>query len=205
MPGFNIPNFSFGGCDTEISSEIQDSQLPNNLETARSYRFRLRILIASTFENIVETPSESLENRRYFELACESIDRPSPKALTERVWNYANYINVPLRQEYEPINVTFYELLVGDNPGTVVNTTAKQVFGWWTNTVFDIYNLRTHYPNTRKSTVLIEQLDGLGNAVWNYKLFNCYPITLIPDTLNHNNNNISKLQILLNYDACVQL
>jgi hypothetical protein len=156
-------------------------------------------------------------DKQYFELACQSISRPSPRAIVERVWNYVNYINVPLRQEYDTITAVFYELFDDtaarvvdysdpDAPVTSMYTsiTAKQIFSWWTNTVFDVYELKTHHPIARKSTVVIEQLDGYGKKVWSYKLFNCYPMTLIPGTLDNKSGDIAKYEIMLSYDACSQ-
>lgn len=198
MPGFNIPNFKFGNCDQEHKDElISSSDLPHNLETARGHRFVLRL-----FTGVDESLSSDPNN--YFQLACESIDRPSPRMITERVWNYSNYVNVPMRLEYDPISISFYEVVGDQDKDKPINITSSRIFEWWTRTVFNFNTLVTHFPKARKGKVSITQTDGFGNTIWTYLLLNCYPLSIIPDTMNYNSNDISRTQVLLNFDACYQ-
>lgn len=198
MPGFNIPNFQFGNCDGAYEDKFIDSSyIPHNIETARSHRFKL------TIRNGVDKTLSS-DTNDYFTVACETIDRPSPKMMTERVWNYNNYVNIPLRLDYDPISIQFYEVVGEQSQHDNINITSSRIFEWWTRTVFDFNKLVTHFPKARKQTVVIEHLDGFGGTIWSYLLLNCYPLSIIPDQLSHSSGEISRTQVLLNFDACYQ-
>lgn len=142
-------------------------------------------------------------------LSCESIDRPNLRINTERVWNGADYINVPLRGEYDPITVSLYEITKdipsqrGNRPvdfRAISNLTAESILSYWTNTTFDFKQSRNNYPDARRATVSIYQLNGLGEIIWGYKLYRCWPETVSPETLDYRDSDIAKTRLTLHFD-----
>jgi hypothetical protein len=209
MPGFKIPIGIFSdNCNFDDIGNVIESELPHNIEPARSYRFRLRIPYNDSFQlysdGFIPPSLSEIKGIEYFDLACESIDRPVPRMLTERVWNGANYINIPLRLEYDPINVSLYEIITDDeeNPR---NITSEVIYKWWTSTVFDIIRLKSHPPEFRRQDIVIEHLNGLGKIIWTYILHDCYPLIVNPSQLSYRTNEIATTQLQLNFDAAEQL
>lgn len=213
MPGFNISQLK-AGCYATIGSN--NSSLPNNLETARSNRFRLSLSIP------IETgKGPILEPSGFVTLACESITRPVRIINEEKVYNGADYINVPLRPQYEPIDAVFYEILSNNSdvekpitdivgPGLAVannvehNLTVEEIMLWWTRGVFDAGGSRTTYQASRRTTVIISMLDGQGRSIWTYMLHRCWPKSIAPDPLDNKNSNILKTKVTLVYDKLTE-
>lgn len=195
MPGFNIGKV-LSGCNLQYGTD-QNDFLPNTIETARSNRFEL-ILIPPNVGPLL------FDSRVAF--ACESISRPVVRSEKEQVFNGTDYINVPLRVKYEPIEITLYEILKPTSHGNpdetsdAYNLTALDMWDWWTQSVFDPNKSRMTYPNSRRSTIQITMFSGAGALCWSYELYRAWPEAIVPSGLDYKTGAISKLVLTVSYD-----
>lgn len=204
MPGFNLGNFGNGiGCTNAIGDGAS-SIVPNTLETARRHRFVARI----TFP-----PGYGFNIGGFFAaepllIACESIERPTSRIITERVWNGADYINVPLRVEFDPIAIVLYEITIDSirdqRPVANVDLGAKAALRWWTKGAFDYQNSRMNFPAARRIPIDIYALNGVGGIIWSYKLLHCWPEVIIPDGFDYKSSEIAKIRLTVQFDKAIQ-
>jgi len=195
MPGFNVGHF-FGECeDGAPGLNGAPSIVPNVTETARRHRYEL--ILSSLPGN---RAADSIFFPLIVPLACESLDRPTMRIQKERVWNGADYANVPLRGEYDPINVTLYEVLRDDDSAPIANWTLESVLSWWTNSSFSVIHSRPGFATSRRVTATIKMLNGLGNPIWAYRLHRCWPEVISPDSLTYKNSEIATVALTLNFD-----
>lgn len=190
MPGFNLGYdfFAFKCSDGPGIVGGEDSVLPNNLETSRRHRFLLTINSLAV---------DGINIPKNVTIACESIGRPNLRIIKERVWQGADYINVPLRGEYDPIDVELYELVNTDNDKV---ETLEAVVSWWKNSSFDFRGSNPAKPDKRRIIVTIAQLNGLGVPIWEYRLWRCWPEVITPDRLSSRDSDISKIKLALSFD-----
>ncbi len=188
MPGFDLGRI-FSDCNG-VGLSGEQSFISNTIETARLNRF-----IFATSD--VNFPID-------VEVACEYIERPVARVQKERVWNGADYTNVPLRLEYDPISIKFYEILRDSNSEAYLNYSAQVISNWLSRSSFDSKNSRQGFARHRRISAFIMQLNGLGETIWSYKLLRCWPEIITPDALNYKVSDISKVQILLNFDKVIE-
>ena len=190
MPGFNLGTDFPGSCHDGSGLTGAESLLPNTTETARRHRFRLTISTEAIQGSNVFLPD-------IVQIACESIDRPILRISKERVYQGADYINVPLRGEYDPVVAVFYEV-----EGFDTDITVKALMAWWTASSFDFVNSKPGRPEDRRANVVIEQLNGVGDPIWTYILHRCWPEIVSPDNLSYKSSDVAKTQLTLNFDKC---
>lgn len=205
MPGFDVGFKSIYSCGADesegtISSGYKGapkSSLRHTVETARKNRFEL-----SVNATMIRTSSGTVNFPMDISLACMSIDRPTLRVQKERVWNGADYINVPLRGEYDPIQAVLYEVLRdGSTKGkAIANWTMESVLSWWTNSSFNFQHSRTAFRDARRATVVIKQLNGAGDPIWAYRLHNCWPEIVSPDSLSYKSSDIATTAVTLSFD-----
>ena len=200
MPGFNIGK-SLPGCNLQFGNDASNL-LPNTIETARSNRYSLIITIPAAFGG------EAPFSNRLVSLSCESISRPIVRIEKEQVFNGSDYINVPLRAKYEPVELSLYEIVKpgggSDEPIDTVNSynlTAESVFKWWTNGVFDYRRSRVTFPESRRTTVDILLNGGAADSpIWAYRLYRAWPEAIMPANLDYKAGAILRTALTIVYD-----
>lgn len=188
MPGFDLGRI-FSDCNG-VGLSGESRPISNTIETARLNRFIFTM----------SDPNFPLD----VEIACEYIERPIARVQKERVWNGGDYINVPLRLEYDPISIKFYEILRDSNDEAYLNYSARAISDWLSKASFNSKNSRQGFARHRRISTRIMQLNGLGEIIWTYKLLRCWPEIITPDALNYKISDISKIQISLNFDKVIE-
>ncbi len=200
MPGFNI-GVNLPGCNVQTPG-FEDDILSNSIETARSNRFNL----------LITTPVGSVNGNafsdRKISLACETISRPIVKIEKELVYNGSDYINVPLRPKFEPVEIVLYEIIndplsksLNISQGAEsYNKTAFNVLSWWVGGVYNYTRSRANAPNARRSTVDITMTDGAGFPIWGYRLHRAWPESIEPTQLDYKTGSISRIKMVVCYD-----
>lgn len=197
MPGFNIGS-TLNGCSIKFGDDSKNI-ISNAIETARTNRFELSLSIP--IKNARTNKIVFSDN--IVTLSCQSITRPIVEIEKEVVYNGADYINVPLRAKYSPVNVVFYEILSGKIPNEI-NATASDIVSWWALGAWNRKSSRTTYPESRRTTASISMLTGIGTLVWKYTLHRCWPETITPTILDYENGSISKIELSLVYDKFME-
>jgi len=203
VPGFNIPFSS--ECDDgdsgrpEINSDVLTPS--NTLETARTHRYRLSI----NFPNPQATIGSS--RNRILEFFPKKCGRPSTEIDEITIHQGQDEIFRPGKPHHQPIEIEFYEILgggstsSGPNTTDVENSTARELFEWWRDRVLDYQNSRLQNPTDFLSTTVnVVQLDGLGNDIWNYTLYDCWPQKVTPRDLDHSDSTICMTTVRLRYN-----
>jgi len=198
MPGFNIGRI-LNGCNIKFGNDSKNI-ISNTIETARTNRFELSLSIPINNARINKT----VFSDKIVTLSCQSITRPIIEIEKEVVYNGADYINVPLRAKYSPVNVVFYEILSGSDPTNEINATASDIVFWWTQGAWNRRSSRTTYPESRRTTASISMLTGIGTLAWKYTLYRCWPETITPTILDYENGSISKIELSLVYDKFME-
>lgn len=204
MPGFNV-GIKVPGCNIQAPS-FEDDILSNTVETARSNRFKL----------LITTPVGSINGNAFSDrkvsLSCETISRPSVRIEKELVYNGSDYINVPLRAKFDPIELVLYEILsdsngilTADQSAVTYNKTAFNVLTWWVGGVFNHYRSRTAVPSARRSTVEILMLNGAGYITWGYRLHRAWPEFIEPSGSDYKSGAISKIKMTVCYDKLEEI
>lgn len=200
MPGFNIGK-DLPACNVQIGDN-SNNIIPNTIETARSNRFELSLSIPVSGSRVRAPFGDKITT-----LACETISRPIVRIEKESVYNGADYINVPLRAKYEPIEVSIYEILndslassLGIPSFNEYNRIAEETLIWWTRGAFDPYGSRVTYPQSRRTVATITMLSSTGTPIWYYNLHRAWPEAIMPDGLDYKTGSISKLKMTLVFD-----
>lgn len=187
MPGFNIP--IIGGCHDENAFDTDSaSQGPDYLvETARKHRYVLDIL----------DPLGTRDNGVL--LFLEKCTRPTPEIAEITIHNGQDEIYRPGKNKWGPVEFTFYEKLRGQ-PSDMTNHAAELIYKWWSDTMIDL-SRSIHKPvvDYYKRGEL-QMLDGVGNPVWTYFLYDCWPQKVTPGDLAYSDSDIATISVILRFN-----
>lgn len=197
MPGFNISTGA--GCDnadSRLNGQAIYNGSSNNIETARSHRFKLEIL--DPFGRSSEGGSIILN--------LEKCTRPTPEIDEIVLHSGQDEIYRPGKNRWNPVEFTFYERLRGapsensNGAESPTNSVAQNIYKWWGSTMINL-QASSHKPvaNYYKRAEL-SMKDGYGNDVWTYYLYDCWPVKVTPNTLDYSNTDIARITVTLRYN-----
>jgi hypothetical protein len=206
VPGFNIPFAQ--DCDDNPSAKpkrVGDvGILPTiDIETARSHRFRFSV----TFAFLANTTSSiSIQSDAIVDLYPKKISRPSIDIDEITIHSGQDEIFRPGKQHHQPVEIEFYET-VGprgsvNSPALTnpVNLTARTLFNWWRNRTLQYETSQIGSPDFLNNTVNIIELDGIGQQIWNYYLYRCWPQRVTPCDHDYTDSAIQTTSVRLRYD-----
>lgn len=200
MPGFNIP------LRPEVVSGIerfggpvgnQPAEPSNVLETARQYRFLL-----SGFK-----PNEYVSS--YINFNVKTIQRPQVQFDEIVIHSGQDEIYRPGKTKWQPIDIVFYETLSSQSKSIV----SYSIYDWWSRRMINIVDstqrvagVMTPDPTTGfYFNAQIDMLDGLGDVIWSYILYECWPVQVKPGDLDYSATAIADTTVTLRYNRASEL
>lgn len=189
MPGFNIPFASECHDDNAFQDPSVFDGPDYQVETARKYRYALDIL----------EPFGTQSNESGILLFLEKCTRPTPEYEEITIHNGQDEIYRPGKNKWNPIEFTFYEKLSG-KPNDFTNQAAERIYQWWAETVADIRASRLLAAKDFYKNAELQMLDGVGNSVWTYFLYDCWPQKVTPSDLAYSDTDIATVSVTLRYN-----
>ena len=174
MPGF------------QISTDAGNTEGPRHIiETARNHRFKLEVLepFGSTSTGIL--------------LYLEKCTRPTPEFDQIVIHNGQDEIYRPGKSRWLPVEFTFYEVL---NSGGNKNDAADKIYQWWGQTMLDIQQSSLNPAANFYKRAELAMLDGEGNAIWKYYLYDCWPLKVTPSDLSYADTELGRISVTLHYN-----
>jgi T4-like virus tail tube protein gp19 len=184
MPGFKI--IMNDGCGEPANFAEQT----NVVETARKHRYKIEVL---------EPLGDELTGILLFGYKCT---RPNIEFDEITIHNSQDEIFRPGKQHWKPVEFTFYEKLSGES--VYHNKTAELIYNWWSSTMMIIEKSLFNEPSVYLKQCQLSMLDGVGDIVWLYNMYNCWPSKISPSDLDYSNAAISEITITLRYDKAVE-
>jgi hypothetical protein len=193
MPGFNIP---LRDCvDPNAFQEQAAFQGPAyTVETARKHRYRLEILEPLG-------PISQGGGGDGILLFLEKCTRPTPEVDEITIHNGQDEIYRPGKQRWNPIEFTFYEKLRGD-PGDFTNEAAEKIYKWWGEAMIDLQRSIHNPIATYYKRAQLQLLDGVGDPVWTYFIYDCWPQKVTPIDLAYSDTDIATITVTLRFNKC---
>lgn len=197
MPGFNQPvppERCLEALKDGIFSDESAYQGPNpNLEYARKYRW--------VFETLEPVGRNLLLNLR-------KCGRPSAEFEVIKIHHAQEVIYRPGKVTWAPISMSFYESLKdSDDPlggNTSFNAVARSLYQWWANSM---YNSNTSLHGSMQNYLkdgILKMVDGVGDPIWTYNLYNCWISKITPSDLDYETNGLTEFEITLCYDKAIE-
>jgi hypothetical protein len=199
MPGFNIPSI-IAGCHDEFAVKATEGtvgirrQPSSSIETFRSHRFRFEILgNAELSQGIWQA----------YPLRCS---RPSVEIDEITIHNGPDQIYRPGKVKWSPIQLTFYEIA---EPGE--DLTPSAIFTMWAENTINLQNSTIGKPRPTPGQrrlhfdAILDMLDGRGDVLWSYSLYNCWPTKVSPANISYDESNILTTEITLRFDKANEL
>ena len=208
MPGFNIPYDNIKAKDLGSRnidcSDLGDSGVEyersvplSNIESIRSYRWIFDLF--DPFKSNV-LGNTKITSAAPGDLLCylKKADRPSLEFDEIPIHNGPRTTYRPGQFKCNPITLEFYEIL---GPGsTWVDGAAVRMYEWMRRAMFrsrkSVYG--THKDYTFNARLML--LDGHGQPIHIYGLFNCFAVKITPSELNYENDNIATITATIRYD-----
>jgi len=221
MPGFQIGKYFH--CPDSAAAEgkgplpYQAYNSPTHtVETVRKHRFLLKMMSitpntesnsnanANTEFNVFGTGTNDIM------LFAHKCTRPSPEVDEITIHHGQNEIYRPGKHRWKPLDITFYEVLntVADDDGTTIsqsNQTAELIYKWWAQTMIILPELRYNKPSEYLAHGLLTMLDGSGDAVWEYRLYDCWPMKVTPTDADFSDSNIADITLTLRFQKAVEM
>jgi hypothetical protein len=210
MPGFNIKNAKkdldskdencakLGAADFlyERSSPLAD------LDSVRSYRWLFNLFDPFKSDTLGNTKVKTASPG---DLLCylKKADRPSLEFDEIPIHNGPRTTYRPGKFKCNPINLEFYEVLGPDNEDR--DSAAVRMYEWMRRAMFrsraSVFG--THKDYTFNARLLL--LDGWGQPVHVYSLYNCFPTKITPSEMNYENDNIATITATIRYDDYTEM
>jgi hypothetical protein len=207
MPGFNIPSI-IAGCHDEFAVEATEGtvgirrQPSSSIETFRSHRFRFEILGREVGFGLAQGIWQA------YPLRCS---RPSVEIDEITIHNGPDQIYRPGKVKWSPIQLTFYEIAeLGED------LTPSAIFTMWAENTIDLKNSTIGKPSPTLGQrrrrgrrfhfdASLDMLDGRGDVLWSYRLYNCWPTKISPANVSYDESNILTTEITLRFDKANEL
>lgn len=186
-PGFNIP-VPVGCHDRNAFNEPSAFDGPSyQVETARKHRYVLDVL------EPLGTRSDGIL------LFLEKCTRPAPEFDEITIHNGQDEIYRPGKHRWRPVEFTFYEKLQGDS-GSSVNQATEMLYQWWAESVAIVRESKLVPAADIYKNAELQMLDGIGNSVWTYFIYDCWPQKISPADLSYSDSDISVITVTLRYN-----
>lgn len=192
MPGFNIPFSS--NCESEYGFKGNSTYTgPSyNTETARKYRYLLEVLQPLGTKN---------DGLLLFAYKCT---RPSVEIDEIVIHNAQDEIYRPGKHHWKAIELSFYEKLDKFEP-PFTDQAAKMIYDWWAKSMINL-DTSLHGPlPDYLANAQIDMLDGVGNPIWTYHLYDSWPSRISPSDLSFTDTDIADISITLRYGKAIEI
>lgn len=189
MPGFNIP-YTIPGCPSIPSFRGRPSHV---VETARKHRYVLEVLepFGSRDDGIL--------------VFLEKCTRPSPEFDKILIHSAQSEIPRPGKTHWKEVEFTFYEKCDGpvdesdSTYGPLVNTSARLIYEWWAASMMDVESGLHRSPSEYLKNCSLAMLDGNGDTIWQYDMYDAWPMKVSPSDLSYSDTDIATVSVLLAY------
>ncbi len=183
MPGFQIPFQVPAGCPTPPPGTGPS----NAVETARRHRYLLEVL----------EPLGTQDNGIL--LYLEKCNRPAVEFDKIVIHSAQDEISRPGKTHWKDVEFTFYEKLDGEDNGSLENTCARLIYGWWAKSMLDIERSLHFAPSNYLKNCTLQMLDGGGSSVWTYYIYDAWPMKVSPSDLAYSDTDIATISVTLAY------
>lgn len=189
MPGFNIPNVDPGCNDANLNNDVGYTGPVSAIEIARNHRWIFEVL----------EPFGSLSDGIL--LYARKCTRPSPEIEEITIHHSQEQITRPGKHKWNPIEFSFYEKVTGT--GSPYDEVALKIYEWWATSMLVLEQSRYNDLSYLKTGAL-QMVDGSGFAIWQYRLFNCWPSKVTPSELDYSNTDLAEITVTLRYDKAIE-
>ncbi len=191
MPGFFIPD-SDKACldDNAFKTQSAYAGPDPNMEYARRNRWLIEI-----FEPFGTVQKGILVYAR-------KCARPSPEIDVITVHHGQDEIYRPGKNRWGPIDFTFYEKADGNS---LVNESAERIYKWWAETMIILQQSRHGELANYLKSGSIKMLDGVGRGIWEYRLYECWPIKVTPSELDYGDSQIAEISVTLRFNKAKEI
>lgn len=170
----------------------------NEIETARKYRW----IFESLSSNIApQSPLGTLTDGLL--IYAHKCGRPTYETEEFTVHHGQSEIVRPGKVKWNPIEIAFYEKVkstsVENGVNVGYNEAAYRIYSWW-RLMIDTSTNYTYPSSNYTKDAIIKQLDGTGNNIYSFNLYNCWPQKVSPADLDYTNTQISEIVVTLRYD-----
>lgn len=209
MPGFKSPTEFAPRCIADIRNGIfleesaYDGPSPR-ADFARKHRY------------IFETLDPLGAGSDGIMLNIHTCSRPSVEFDVIKIHHGQDVIYRPGKQTWSPIVMKFYErqdIVVAENRYegrrqiirySGQDAVASKIYDWWAKSMIDITtSLHGELADYRSDAVLM-MLDGVGDPIWEYTLYNCWISKVEPGELDHSANDLAEISVTMHYDKAVE-
>lgn len=183
MPGFKIPNVI--SC-TSRPSTYDGPDI--DVEFARTNRWLFEVL----------PPFGTIKDGIL--LYAHKCTRPTPEIDQIVIHHGQDEIYRPGKNRWSPIDITFYEKTksLSDIP-KLVDEAAERVYKWWSESVLVLRESR-HGKQEGFPNGILKMLDGYGNTIWEYNLYQCWPTKVTPSDLDYADGNIAEITVTIRFN-----
>lgn len=182
--GLLMPGFLIQTDDSCGTSDAGDG--PSNArEYARAHRY-----VIETFEPFGSRSDGIL----LFGYKCS---RPSVEFDEVVIHSAQDEIHRPGKHHWKIVEFTFYEVLHGSQ--SMFNLAAEKVYKWWGSAMLNLETSLFNPPSDYLKDAQLNMLDGDGNTVWGYKLYDCWPSMVSPSPLTYSESLLSEISVSLRY------
>jgi len=187
MPGFLIPNTQ--PCNEGFKGQSVYEGPDPNMEYARRNRWILEFL----------EPFGDIKNGIL--LYAHKCTRPTPEIEEIEIHHGQDVIYRPGKNRWYPIDFTFYEKAhgTGDGPPTE-DETARRIYDWWARSMINLTESRHGELDDYLKYGNLQMLDGSGIGIWEYQLYECWPLKVSPSDLDYADSNIAEITVTLRYN-----
>lgn len=201
IPGFNIP-VSELVCNPLRPNDAKYRGSSHIVETARQHRYILELLepLGQPATNQADPTPTDADSTLVF---AYSATRPKVTFDKITIHNAQDEIFRPGKHHWSDVDLTFYEVLSknGEKPyGKITDL----IYRWWAETMLNINTSYFAPPEQYLKNCKLSMVDGIGNAVWSYNLYDCWPCEVSPSDVSYVNSDIANITMKLRYDKAVE-
>jgi len=128
--------------------------------------------------------------------------RPVPEVDQIKIHHGQDEIYRPGKNRWSPIDISFYEKAPGQDK--LINETAQRLYRWFAQTtIITAQSIQGDLSTYLKSTT-VKMVDGAGNGIWNYFLYNSWPMKITPTELDYADTSLGEITMTLSFDKAVE-
>jgi hypothetical protein len=161
---------------------------PNTVETGRRHRYLLTIL--NPLKDVL--------------IYAHKVTRPTFEVDIITVHSGQDLIYRPGKHKWNPIELTIYDVVTGGEHLLQEDDTAASIYNWWRNSMIDTSNSKQYKPKDYRENCVLEMHDGLGDPIWTYELYGCWPSKVSPSDLQYSETAIADITVTLQVDRVVE-
>jgi len=124
------------------------------------------------------------------QLYCDSVQLPGISLVTTQARTFGEFREMPHERLFDNVNMNFYV----DN-----GMHTKLFFDTWIQSIQDPYTRKFNYYKDYTTDIEILVYDRDNKQRYSVKLFECYPKSIGPITMDYSSKEVMKLQVSMNY------